>query len=280
MMSYGVNMNTSNTINYSGTFLSCFYDNNTSCVHATKDHTLVYLYSGKLVIEDNGKETVILPGNCVFIRRNHRVKMTKCYSESGQYKGISMTFRRRLLREFYSRLDKGKISNEIKAPEQNVFIIPVSTDINSLFQSLMPYFDASVQPTKEIITLKEQEGIYCLLNTDSPLFTLLFDFTEPWKIDILDFLNENYMDELTMKEIASYTGRSLATFKRDFAKISHLTPQKWLINKRLEVAYSKLKHEKKKASEVYVEVGFKNLSHFYTAFKKQYGFSPKESANL
>lgn len=29
-----------------------------------------------------------------------------------------------------------------------------------------------------------------------------------------------------MEEIASYTGRSLATFKRDFAKVSDLTPQK------------------------------------------------------
>jgi len=82
------------------------------------------------------------------------------------------------------------------------------------------------------------------------------------------------MYELTMEEIASYTGRSLATFKRDFAKISDLTPQKWLINKRLQVAYDKLTKENKKVSDVYVEVGFKNLSHFYSAFKKQFGYSP------
>lgn len=269
-------MNASKTINYSGTFLSCFYDNDTSCVHATKDHTLVYLYSGKLIIEDNGKEErVVLPGECVFIRRNHRVKMTKLYSESGQYKGISMTFRRNILREFYSRMDKNTIPKDIKASEESVFPIPIRPDIDSLFQSLIPYFDSSVQPTEDIIKLKEQEGIYCLLNTSKDLFPVLFDFTEAWKIDILDFLNENYMDELTMEEIAAYTGRSLATFKRDFAKVSNLTPQKWLINKRLEIAYNKLKNEKKKVSDVYVEVGFKNLSHFYTAFKKQYGFSPR-----
>ncbi|WP_407032619.1 helix-turn-helix transcriptional regulator [Polluticaenibacter yanchengensis] len=37
------------------------------------------------------------------------------------------------------------------------------------------------------------------------------------------------MDDLTMEQIASFTGRSLVTFKRDFKKISSLTPQKWLI---------------------------------------------------
>lgn len=269
-------MNASKTINYSGTFLSCFYDNNTSCVHATKDHTFVYLYSGKLIIEDSGKEErVILPGECVFIRRNHRVKMTKLYSESGQYKGISMTFKRNILRGFYSEMDKDTIPNDVEAPNESVFTIPIRPDIESLFQSLTPYFDSSLQPTEEVIKLKEREGIYCLLNTSKNFFPVLFDFTETWKIDILDFLNENYMDELTMEEIAAYTGRSLATFKRDFTKLSNLTPQKWLINKRLEVAYNMLKNEKKKVSDVYVEVGFKNLSHFYTAFKKQYGFSPR-----
>ncbi len=124
--------------------------------------------------------------------------------------------------------------------------------------------------------LKLQEGIYCLLNTSKEFFPILFDFTEPWKIDIIEFMNENYMYELSMEEIASYTGRSLATFKRDFTKISDVPPQKWLIQKRLQVAYEKLKNEDKKVSDVYVEVGFKNLSHFYSAFKKQFGYSPKK----
>src|SRR5690606_5359229 len=99
----------------------------------------------------------------------------------------------------------------------------------------------------------------------------------PWKIDILEFLNDHYMDDLTMEQIAAYTGRSLATFKRDFQKVSNLSPQKWLIKKRLEVAYVKLKEEGKKVQEVYVEVGFKNPSHFSTAFKKQYGVPPTEA---
>ena len=42
------------------------------------------------------------------------------------------------------------------------------------------------------------------------------------------------------------------------------------------MAYIKLKEEKKKVQEVYTEVGFKNLSHFSTTFKKQYGISLTE----
>ena len=85
----------------------------------------------------------------------------------------------------------------------------------------------------------------------------------PWKMDILDFMNENYMYEFTLEELAHYTGRSLATFKRDFKKVSALTPEKWLIRKRLEVAYHLLKEERRKVVDVYAEVGFKNLRILY-----------------
>lgn len=112
------------------------------------------------------------------------------------------------------------------------------------------------------------EGVYILLNTDLNLYASLFDFVEPWKIDILDYLNENYTFDLTMEEIASYTGRSLATFKRDFAKISELTPQKWLIKRRLEAAHDLIHSGKKKISEICFDVGFKNLSHFSRTYKQ------------
>ena len=84
------------------------------------------------------------------------------------------------------------------------------------------------------------------------------------------------MDELTMEEIARYTGRSLATFKRDFKKISNLSPQKWLIKRRLEAARLLLQEPGKKVQEVYLEVGFRNPSHFSKAFKALYGIAPTE----
>lgn len=83
------------------------------------------------------------------------------------------------------------------------------------------------------------------------------------------------MYDLSMGEIAHYTGRSLASFKRDFKKLSEVSPQKWIIKKRLEKAYEKIK-QGEKPSKVYTEVGFKTLPHLYQAFKKEYGFSLSE----
>lgn len=264
------------TIAYSGIFLSCFTDYSEKCIHATPEHVLVYLYSGEQVIEDRNRKITLQAGECAFIRRDHRLKMYKNSKGEELYKGISLTFTRSVLREFYSKMDKTEIPKDLTVSDDYVFKLKPSPSIESLFQSLTPYFDSNVKPTEGVTHLKLLEGIYALLNSNEQLYPILFDFAQPWKVDILEFLNENYSDELSMEEIASFTGRSLATFKRDFKKISSLTPQKWLIKRRLESAYVKLKEEGKKVQDVYVEVGFRNPSHFSTAFKKQYGFPPTE----
>lgn len=79
-----------------------------------------------------------------------------------------------------------------------------------------------------------------------------------------------------MEEFANYTGRSLATFKRDFARISDVTPQKWLNEKRLVRAEEMLRKGKATIKDVYYLVGFKNRSHFSTIFKKRFGMPPSQ----
>ena len=116
-----------------------------------------------------------------------------------------------------------------------------------------------------------------LLNTDKSLYASLFDFTDPWKIDILNFMEQNYMNDLTLEEMANYTGRSLATFKRDFSKISDLSPQKWVVRRRLEAAHALIQSGKQKVTDVCFRVGSKNLSHFSKAYKRLYGCSPIHS---
>ncbi|MBB1137922.1 AraC family transcriptional regulator [Myroides sp. WP-1] len=264
------------TMSYSGIFLSCYSDFSEKCIHATPEHVLVYVYSGEQIIEDRTKRIIVKAGQCVFIRRNHQLTMYKNSCGNEHYKGISLAFNRNVLREFYSKLDKKVLPSKVTISDKNVFAIEKRPDITSLFESLTPYFDQHIQPSKEVVHLKLLEGIYALLHHSPVYYPLLFDFTEPWKIDILDFLNEHYQDELTIEEIAKYTGRSLATFKRDFKKISALTPQKWIMKKRLEAAYMRLKEGQERVQDVYWKVGFKNASHFSTAFKRHYGLAPTE----
>ena len=233
-----------------------------------------YVYSGEMVL-DNGREQIHAgKGECVFIPRDHHISFLKKACDGERYCGIFLMFTRNFLREMYGKLPRNSFPADTPKLEPEVIKLPRTAEITSLFSSMTPYFDANVKPQDDLMHLKLQEGLLALLHIDPRFAPTLFDFNEPWKIDIIDFMNKNYMYEFTLEELAHYTGRSLATFKRDFKKISSLTPEKWLIRKRLEVAYEMMKSGGRRIVDVYAEVGFKNPSHFSTAFKKQYGIPP------
>lgn len=260
--------------NYADIFFSYYANDERRCTKMVRNLTLVYVYGGKFILEENGHETVIGPEECVFLKRDTRVNMVKQASEENPFQGIFMNFNRKTMREIFQKIGKQNIPQTTENSLNSVVKLPYNAAIQSLFLSLEPYFDSSIKPAEEIMNLKVIEGVYALLSIDKRFYPVLFDFNEPWKIDILDFLNENYMFDLSLEDIASFTGRSLSTFKRDFQKISPLSPQKWIIHKRLEAAHDMLLDKKKHITDIYMEVGFKNLSHFSSAFKKQYGVSP------
>ncbi|MCC8089359.1 MAG: AraC family transcriptional regulator [Rikenellaceae bacterium] len=259
---------------YADVFFSCYYNDESGCFHQSRDHALNYVYSGEMMIDDGRKKIHVRKGECVFIRRDHRITTYKKPLDGQQYCGIFMSFTRKFLRENFHRLEANKISEDSLKMKSSVLKLPQTPELESLFSSMVPYFNTTVKPNDDLMQLKLYEGLLALLHIDNRFAPTLFDFTEPWKIDILDFMNQNYMYDFTLEDLANFTGRSLATFKRDFRKISDLTPQKWLIRKRLEVAYELMKQGGKKVQDVYSEVGFKNPSHFSTAFKKQFGIPP------
>ena len=262
--------------NYEDIFYSFFYDDVSACIHRSREYAMNYVYSGEMVLNCGDEQIHVGKGECVYIPRDHHITMYKRPLNGERYCGIFLNFTRNFLREMYAKSGPYKVAADTPKLEPGVIKLPRTAEIVSLFASLTPFFDPEVKPQEDFMHLKLQEGLLALLHIDRRFAPTLFDFNEPWKIDILEFMDKNYMYEFTMEELAHYTGRSLATFKRDFKKISDLTPEKWLIRKRLEAAYAMMQEGEAKVADVYVRVGFKNQSHFSTAFKRQYGVAPTE----
>ena len=260
--------------NYDNVIVSCFYDDMAACIHRSREYAVNYVRSGEMVLDNGRKQVHVGKGECVYIPRDHRITLYKRPVGGERYCGIFLNFTRSFLREMYAKVGRYGVPENTPKMEPGVAKLPRTAELASLFASLEPFFDTDVKPQHDFMHLKLQEGLLALLHIDKRFAPTLFDFNEPWKIDIMDFMNNNYMYEFSLEELAHYTGRSLATFKRDFKKISDLTPGKWLIRKRLEVAYDMMREGGWKIADVYTKVGFKNQSHFSTAFKRQYGMAP------
>ena len=121
--------------------------------------------------------------------------------------------------------------------------------------------------------MKFTEALGCVLQLNPAFYPTLFDFNEEWKIDLLKFMEEYFTEDMSIEEFATYTGRSLATFKRDFAKLSLLTPQKWLSERCLEKA-ADLLSKGTSVTDTYIQVGFRNSSYFTKLFTAKYKCPP------
>jgi len=257
-------------------FFHCIVTENSFCDEMITDHMIAYIFSGEMILIKEDKRIVVRKGEAVFLKRNHLVKKIKQPVNDGKpFKGVFLHLNTALLKEMASEKMFSVVGTSENLPV-NTLQIPLSGHpfLDAFFQSLDRYFNQEEYISDELLQVKLREAVLVLLQIKPGLQSVLFDFLDPWKINLKDFMNENFTCDLTLEQFAHYTGRSLSSFKRDFAEMYEETPNRWIVNRRLDEAYSMLTEKKEIPSDVYLKVGFKNLSHFSTAFKKRFGVSP------
>lgn len=254
---------------------SCFLPGEFLNEHRMSYHHLVQVCDGMMEIYDGDSKVTVGRGECVFLKRDCKVYIHKHSLDGTPYRAVNIRFRRETLRNYCSRVSVGCCSDAscVSGLAEAAIKLPVDLYLESLFSSLRPFLDRDILPNQYFIDKKTDEALTCLLQIDDRFYPTLFDFNEVWKIDIMQFMEENFTENLTMQEFASYTGRSLSTFKRDFAKLSSKTPQKWLIDRRLDYAASLLK-EGRTVADTSIATGFRDRSHFTRSFIKKFGCSP------
>ena len=236
------------------------------------DHMLIWFISGETKIIQADSTFYFKTGDIFLIPRNLLATIIN-YPKNGQpHKTVVMHLSAERLKRFYENIDIEKTHTE----EQKIYSFSNHPLLESCLASVIPYFDMKGEFPENIASLKITEAISILREIDKSVDKVLANFNEPGKIDLIGFMERNFMFNMPMEKLGYLTGRSLSTFNRDFKKHFNTTPQKWLTEKRLQFAYYQLSEKKKKPAEVYLEVGFDDLSHFSFAFKKKYGLSPNQ----
>ena len=243
-----------------------------------KEHMLLYINSGSARVDFDGKSVSLKEGDCVFLRKESRVILDAWAPKDGvPFRSIALFFCRKFLLNYFRSLPREDLPLDARLPEDAVLKLGSRPELESLFISLTPYLDSAEDLPQEIAWMKRLEGLRCVLSTDRNFYASLFDFTQPWKIDLISFMEDNYMHDLSLPELAKYTGRSLSSFKRDFKKVSDLTPEKWILRRRLEEANKLLSKGGCRVGDAMLESGFKDPAFFSRAYKKQFGYCPRET---
>lgn len=260
-----------NYISKSDIFFSCTEKEQRSHENTVAEHALVYLHSGSMTVTDQNGAYKIQEGETVLFPRNMLAKFVKHPPEMTEFKSISILFSQPFLQRYYSV----NPANENIKPGWEARRIEKHPLLTSLFNSILPYYDLHGESLPAPLSdIKLQEAIAILRTVDPGADHILANFSEQGKIDLPEFMLKSFAFNIPLERFARLTGRSLATFKRDFQKAFHTTPQKWLLETRLKQAHYLISEMNKKPSDAYLEAGFENLSHFSTAFKKHFGYTP------
>lgn len=237
-------------------------------------NTLVLQVSGRFAMETASEKFCIEEGDMLLIRRNQLGEITKTPLNGQDYQTIVICLYEDLLRQIALEEQiepAGKYTGPGNIP------VPGTDFMHAFFQSIIPYVRHSEEKiTNAVGMLKVKEAVLLLLHTKPELKDFLFDFSEPYKVDLEKFMINNFHYNIPVEKFARLTGRSLAGFKRDFQKTFNMSPRQWLQLKRLTEARHLIEKKKRKPSEIYLDLGFESLSHFSHSFKKEFGKAPTE----
>lgn len=96
---------------------------------------------------------------------------------------------------------------------------------------------------------------------------------------ICDFLEENYMKDITLNDLSDLTGLSKYYLLRSFTKQKGISPYSYLETIRIDKAKNLLK-QGVLPIDVALQTGFTDQSHFSHFFKRFIGLTPKQYMNI
>jgi AraC-like DNA-binding protein len=93
---------------------------------------------------------------------------------------------------------------------------------------------------------------------------------------VLEFVEENYAEPITLKEASCLAKMSVSQFVRLFKRVAGMSFITYLIHVRLSRAVRLLKETSLTIAQIACEVGFSDQSYFDRRFKEAFGHTPRD----
>ncbi|GAA4450916.1 AraC family transcriptional regulator [Nibrella saemangeumensis] len=257
--------------------LIAYYD----CTQASKQEEffshfsyITFVVNGERCVHRRGKSWLLRPNACLFFKKG--ALMQDMYF-SDNFRSLNLYLPDSYLQQqFKEYLKSRKTRNLINQPSEQVFELAVNQTTEGFIQALLALFEQQPAPTDDIIEQRARELLFSfLLDQDNkPLTTYLNSLINRRQTSLYEVMEANYMFNLSLEQFSRIANRSLATFKREFTRLFHTTPARWLMQKRLTYAKTLLETTELPVNDVAYESGFENTSHFSRVFKERFGLSP------
>ena len=95
-------------------------------------------------------------------------------------------------------------------------------------------------------------------------------------VDVMNYLDENYQEKLSLKEIAEHFSMSESSLSHLFKNETGMNLKSYINEKRMKKALELLSNESFKIKDVAAQIGMEDQLYFNRVFKKYYDLSPSD----
>ncbi len=249
---------------------SCTHEASTSNEMLVSQHLLLFVLEGRFIANFGQQTYTIEKGEGLLVQRAHSLGYKKLgYVNDGKpYESLLFFLSDEIIRRFLA-LQKSKPS--VKSPLAK---ISYNESIQLFLRSVLACFNNGLSENPLFLQNKLFELLFHLAEINPNLVGAFFEFTTYEPIDLAQTMEDNFKQNLTLEEFAYMSGRSLASFKRDFKKLYNTSPHQWLLSRRLDLARKLLENSDMMIADACYQAGFESVAHFSRVFKQRFGVAP------
>lgn len=254
----------------------CFYTQGIKGTFFLQDHLLLIVKSGVYSVRFGDQEYTMRSNEMMFIHKSIGVQYEKAGEPDSDYILDYMMFflNEKVVNEFlkFAGLKPIYLMNDVVP----ITVFPINDRIGSYIESLKPYVENPDEVKEGLVRVKLMELLFHIADTNERFLHQMMQPISKDRDSIARIMEENFLNPVSLNDLAYLSGRSLATFKRDFRAIYSTTPLKWVRNRRLDKAKELLAETALSVTDVCFSTGFENIAHFSKVFKERFGLPPSE----
>lgn len=243
------------------------------------DHLLIYVQQGQSNFRHKNQLYTIEKDAFCLIKKYTALTCFKTWSKDEDgFKMIAFMLNDEFIRKVSAKLPP--MLNEKQAMDKPFLPVSPNSILLGLMSSLEIYIKGKQNIAPDIVELKTLESLIGIARENTNILNFLSDFSRPSKAELPVFMEHYFTQNISLNELAKLSGRSIATFHREFKRTFNTSPHQWIKERRLHKAKELLIRTNRKPSDIYIELGFEDLAHFSRSFKKYFGKNPSEVASL
>ncbi|MBQ8510029.1 MAG: helix-turn-helix transcriptional regulator [Clostridia bacterium] len=229
---------------------------------------LVYCQSGEAVFDFGASICTIRPGQMMFLSANSSYTVSCSSMEPFVHYTVNFRVERPDTAEqtAFSEIIGGHVHYVTACGNSNIYLEPFENLLSSWHSKRNGYRVMAKSVLYELLYLYFTDAGRSLRNKD--------DYNQ--LLPARRMLDESYMDNVSVAELAALCGLSETHFRRLFLKLFGTTPTEYRLKKRVLRAKDLLLSGLYSVSETAREVGFSDPNYFTRVFRQQTGSSPTD----